>query len=124
MRSKHINIKNSFLAFSTAVAVLSACNKAPEEIGDIPTPIIPAGSSLADVLRTTADDTLFYKIVVRGGMQNLINDKSKTFTVFSPNNAAVRQFVSGASGGLIPPSGAPEATYVGFINSNYLCWFY
>jgi len=64
---------------------------------------------LADVLRTTADDTLFYKIVVRGGMQNLINDKSKTFTVFSPNNAAVRQFVSGASGGLIPPSGAPEA---------------
>ena len=118
MRSKHINIKNSFLAFSTAVAVLSACNKAPEEIGDIPTPIIPAGSSLADVLRTTADDTLFYKIVVRGAMQNLINDKSKTFTVFSPNNAAVRQFVSGASGGLIPPSGAPEATYVGFINSN------
>jgi len=116
MRLKNINIKNSLLALSTAVAVLSACNKAPEEIGDIPTPVTPTGSALGEVLKASANDSLFYKIIVRGGLLNTINDKTKSFTVFSPGNAAVRQFVSGASGGVIPPSGAPEATYVGFIN--------
>lgn len=119
MRSKKINFKNSLLAVSAAMAVLSACNKAPEEIGVIPTPTIPTSASLAEVLSTTADDTLFYKLVVRGGMNTLLNDKSKTFTVFSPTNAAMRQFISAASGGLIPPSGAPESVYVNFINTSF-----
>ena len=98
--------------------VLLACNKAPEEFAPIVPPGPATGTAIGDVLKAGAEDSLFYKIIVRGGLLSLLNDKTKTFTVFSPTNAAVRQFVSGASGGLIPPSGAPEATYVGFINGS------
>ncbi|MFT3980689.1 MAG: fasciclin domain-containing protein [Ferruginibacter sp.] len=111
-------IKNGILAASSALLVLSACNHAPEEFDPIPTPTTSSLMAIGDTLKLSANDSLFYKIIVRGSMLSTINDKTKTFTLFSPGNAAVRQFISGASGGLIPASGAPEATYVGFINSS------
>ncbi|RYY50733.1 MAG: hypothetical protein EOO06_02955 [Chitinophagaceae bacterium] len=118
MTSHKNYIKNGTLAVIAAVATMTACNKAPEEFAPIPTPITSASRAIGDTLRLAAEDSLFYKVIVRSGLLSTLNDKTKTFTLFSPNNAAVRQFVSGASGGLIPPAGAPEAAYVGFINTN------
>lgn len=109
-------IKTGTVALVAAIVTLTSCNKDLEEFAPIPTPTISPLKGIGDTLRLSAEDSLFYKVIVRGGMLSLLNDKTKNFTLFSPNNAAVRQFVSGASGGAIPPSGAPEATYVGFIN--------
>lgn len=110
-------IKTGTVALVAAIVTMTSCNKDLEEFAPIPTPTISPLKGIGDTLRLNADDSLFYKVIVRGGMLSLLNDKTKNFTLFSPNNAAVRQFVSGASGGAIPPSGAPEATYVGFINT-------
>ncbi len=111
--------KNGGLLIAVALMGLTACNKEVEQIGPAPVPpVISSARALGDTLKFGVEDSLFYKMIVRGGQLNLLNDKTKTFTLFSPNNAAVRQFISGASGGLIPPSGAPEAVYVGFINSS------
>lgn len=117
MTFHHKYIKNGTLALVAAIATLTSCNKDLEEFEPIPTPGTSSAKAIGDTLKLSADDSLFYKVIVRGGMLSLLNDKTKNFTLFSPNNAAVRQFVSGASGGAIPPSGAPEATYVGFINT-------
>ncbi|RYE16642.1 MAG: hypothetical protein EOP51_25420, partial [Sphingobacteriales bacterium] len=111
--------RNGGLLVAMGIIGFTACNKAPEEILPVPTtPVISSARAIGDTLRLSANDSLFYKIIVRGNMLSTLHDKTKTFTLFSPNNAAVRQFVSGASGGLIPPAGAPEAQYVGFINSS------
>lgn len=112
------HIKKGAFALMIAAASFTACNKAPEEFAPITNPPVSSLRAIGDTLARNAEDSLFYKIIVRGGMLATLNDKTKSYTVFSPNNAAVRQFVSGASGGLIPPSGAPEATYVGFINGS------
>ncbi len=119
MNSLIKNIKNGALFIGVAILGLTACNKEVEEITPVPVaPVQSSARAIGDTLKLAAEDSLFYKMIVRGGMLALLNDKTKSFTLFSPNNAAVRQFISGASGGLIPPSGAPEATYVGFINAS------
>lgn len=111
--------KSGALLLASAIMGVTACNKGIEEILPVPVPpVISSARAIGDTLRLSANDSLFYKMIVRGGQLNLLNDKRKTFTLFSPTNAAVRQFISGASGGLVPPSGAPEAVYVGFINSS------
>lgn len=110
--------KNVALFTAVALLGLTACNKEVEEILPAPVaPVISGARAIGDTVRMNAQDSLFYKLIVRGNMLTLLNDKTKTFTLFSPNNAAIRQFVSGASGGLIPPSGAPESAYVNFINA-------
>ncbi len=118
MKSYKNYLKSGIAASLLCMGIISSCNKAPDEIGMIVPPTQSSLSAIGDTLKLSVDDSLFYKVIVRGGMLNVLKDKSKSYTLFSPNNAAVRQFVSGASGGLIPPSGAPEATYVGFINGS------
>ncbi|MBC7936170.1 MAG: fasciclin domain-containing protein [Rhizobacter sp.] len=112
------HIKNGTLAIVAAIATITACNKAPQDFDPIPTPLPSPAKAIGDTLKLSADDSLFYKVIVRSSLLPIFNDKAKRFTLFSPNNAAVRQFVSGASGGLIPPSGAPDSVYVKFINTN------
>lgn len=98
-------------------ALLSGCNKEPEEFDPIPTPTISASKAIGDTLASNPDDSLFRKVVVRSGLLTMLNDKTKRFTVFAPNNAAVRAGISVLSGGLIPPIGAPESVYINFINT-------
>jgi hypothetical protein len=49
-------------------------------------------------------------------MLTTINTKSSIFTMFVPNNAAMRQFATAASGGLLP-AGTPDATVAKFLDS-------
>ena len=113
-----ISIKNKFktggILLTAAMLVLSACNKEVEEIKGT-APIVPSGLSLTETLATSANDSLFYKVLARAGKLSLLGDKAKKFTIFVPDNNAIRSFITGATGGLIP-QGSPESAYIGFIN--------
>lgn len=107
-------IKIHFLPVIAAmVFILSSCNKSLEQFA---TPVVtpPAGLALGETIATIADDSLYYRMIIRGGMLATINNKSTAFTMFVPNNAAMRQFVTAASGGAVP-AGAPDAVVSGFI---------
>lgn len=107
-------IKIHFLLAITAMMfILSACNKDLEQFAT-PVVVAPAGPALGETIATIADDSLYYRMIVRSGMLATINNKSNIFTMFVPNNAAVRQFVTAASGGLVP-AGSPDAVFSGFI---------
>ncbi len=107
-------IKIHFLpAIAAMMFILSSCNKDLEQFAT-PVVVAPAGLALGETIATIADDSLYYRMIVRSGMLATINNKSNNFTMFVPNNAAMRQFVTAASGGAIPP-GTPDAIVSGFI---------
>jgi uncharacterized surface protein with fasciclin (FAS1) repeats len=109
-------IKIHFLpAIAAMMFILSSCNKDVEQF-TTPVVVAPGGNALGETIATIADDSLYYRMIVRAGMLTTINTKSNIFTMYVPNNAAIRQFVNFASGGLIPP-GSPEIAYVRFIDS-------
>lgn len=117
-------IKNKFktgaLLLASALIVLSACNKEVEQIGEPALVQAPSNArALADTLARIPADTLFYKVIARAGATRLaqLNDKTKFFTIFAPDNNAIKTFISFASQGQIP-IGAPDAVFVGFINTN------
>lgn len=108
-------IKQLFFTGVLAAFVFSSCNK---DVDQFPNPTQPAVSSkkaVADTL-SAAGYTLYNAMVTKSGLGAVLNDKAKTFTLFVPNNAAVKQFITAVSGGLIP-AGAPDANFLGFINS-------
>ena len=100
---------------ATAITVLSACNKDVEQFPN-PTVTPPTGQSLGQVLAATPDDSLYFRMVVRGGLLPLISNNATSYTMFVPTNAAVRSFVNIASGGLIPAN-APDAVHSAFIST-------
>jgi len=107
------NIKIHFLlAVSAMMFILSSCNKDVEQF-ETAAVVAPAGLALGETIATIADDSLYYKLIIRGGMLTTINTKSNIFTMFVPNNAAMRQFLVA----LGAPAGQPDAVYVGVINS-------
>jgi uncharacterized surface protein with fasciclin (FAS1) repeats len=103
------------LLMATAITVLSACNKDVEQFPN-PTVTPPTGQSLGQVLAATPDDSLYFRMVVRGGLLPLISNNATSYTMFVPTNAAVRSFVNIASGGLIPAN-APDAVHSAFIST-------
>jgi uncharacterized surface protein with fasciclin (FAS1) repeats len=112
--AKRIKI-HFLLAIAAMMFILSACNKDLEQF-PAPAVVAPAGLALGETIATIADDSLYYRLIVRSGLLTTINTKSNIFTMFVPNNAAMRQFVTAASGGLIPP-GSPESSYSKFLDS-------
>lgn len=112
-------VKASTLLSVSAMLVLSSCNKDLEQFAtpvNTP-PTDPSGLSLGATLAANADDSLYYRMVVKAGLNNLLANKTTYFTLFVPGNAAMRQFITAASGGLVPP-GSPDAVYSGFIVNN------
>jgi uncharacterized surface protein with fasciclin (FAS1) repeats len=99
------------LAIAAMMFVLSACNKDLEQFAT-PVVVAPTGLALGETIASIADDSLYYKLIVRGGMLTTINTKSNIFTMFVPNNAAMRQFCVA----LGAPAGQPDAVYSGFIS--------
>jgi len=107
-------IKAGFFAFAT-LAIFSSCNKNVDQLPDITYPI-NAGKGLADVLATIPADSLYNKLVVRSGLAPTINNLGASFTLFVPDNAAMKSFVTAATGGAIPAT-APDAAFVNFLNT-------
>ncbi len=110
--AKRIKI-HFLLAVAAMMFILSSCNKDVEQFAT-PVVVAPAGLALGETIATIADDSLYYRMIIRGGMLATINNKSNIFTMHVPNNAAMRQFVAAASGGAIP-IGTPDAIVSGFI---------
>lgn len=106
------------VAMSTVV-LLSACNKGLEELDPINTsvPQNPIVGSVAQVIASNPNDSLFYKLLVRSTLLPLLNDTNKRFTIFAVDNAGMKIFVNAATGGAVPLN-APDATFVGFINNS------
>ena len=102
------------LATTAMMFILTSCNKDVEQFAT-PVVVAPTGLALGETIAAIADDSLYYRMIVRGGMLTTINTKSNIFTMFVPNNTAMRQFVAAASGGAIP-IGTPDAIVSGFIS--------
>ena len=105
----------AFLTIS-ALLILSACNKEPEQFVE-PAQVPSTGSTLGETLATSPNDSLYYRLIVQGGMLPAINNKATTFTMFVPDNNAMKIFINAISGGLVPLP-APDAVFSGFITAN------
>jgi uncharacterized surface protein with fasciclin (FAS1) repeats len=108
------SIKIGFLLAFSAMMILTSCNKDVEQFPN-PAYVAPVGAALGDTIASMADDSLYYKVIIKSGLLPTINTKTNTFTMFVPNNAAMRNFINLISGGATV--GFTDAQYVAFINS-------
>ena len=72
-------IKTGLLLLVATAAVITSCNKEPEQFPVTP-PAPIAGASIGTTIATT--DNLFSKLVAKAGYTALLKDTTKTFTVF------------------------------------------
>jgi uncharacterized surface protein with fasciclin (FAS1) repeats len=119
MKNNLKNILKSSLAIIGTALVFSSCNKDLDTFEPIPTPVFASNTtSNVGASFANANDTLFYRLLVKSGLLPLLSDSSRRFTIFAPTDSAMRRFCSTASGGALPAAGAPQAAYIGFINAN------
>lgn len=115
-----ISIKHKFKALGLLsfclLILLSACNKKVEQFIETP-PVTQSGLALGETLASNPNNSLFYSLLVRGNMLATINNKNTTFTMYVPDNNAMKLFVNAISGGLVPII-APDAVFAGFISAN------
>ena len=109
------NVKISFLLALSAIMIFTSCNKDLEQIYSAP-PVTPTGTVLGDLLKANADDSLYYRLIIKSGLLTTINNTSTTFTMFVPGNSAMRSFIVAISGGVVLPTD-PDAVFSGFITA-------
>jgi hypothetical protein len=112
------NIKLLTLAAFVGLATLnSSCNKDLEQFSDV-VPTAPTGITLDKVLQGNPDDSLYYKLVVRGGQLAVLADSSKSHTIFATNNSGIKPVLSAiaAQVGVTLPVSAPDAFFAAFIS--------
>lgn len=111
------NIKLSFLAVLLGSAALISCNK---EVFDTASIVVPGPNRAPGVAATIAANpnfSFYNAIINRGGQAALLNDTARTFTIFATDNDGVKIAVNALSGGAVPLN-APDATFLGFINTS------
>lgn len=109
-------IKKGLIPGLSALVLLGSCNK---DLETFPTPTNPqpSGLSLGETIApANTSDSLYYHMVLRAGLLPTISNRTSQFTMFVPENNAVKIFVNAASGGLVPLN-APDAAFVGFIQT-------
>ena len=117
MKKLQSTIKLATVALGAAMFMLTSCNKDLETLAPITQPAPIAGTgNIGATIASNPDDSLFYKLLQRSTLLPLLSDSSKRFTIIAVNNAGMRIAISALSGGALPPTGAPEAFYVGAIN--------
>ncbi len=108
-------LKTGLLLLTASLFFITACNKDVQQF-PVPTPTPVTGIALGETVKATADDSLYYKLIVRSGLLTTLNNTSNSYTLYVAGNAAMRQFVNIASGGLIPIA-APDAVHANFIST-------
>lgn len=90
----NIIIKNfKLLSICLATLVLiTSCNKDVEQFPESFN--VPTGVKLGDTIKNTPSQSLFYDLLVKTQLINELNDSSRSFTVFAPNNEAIKEVVS------------------------------
>ena len=116
---KILNNSLRIISLMSVAAILfftTSCNKEMEQFPDaVVTPV--TGPTLDQVLQSNADDSLYYRMIVRGGQLGLINSAANSYTMFVPNNNGMKAFINAASGGLIPMM-APNFIFSAFISNS------
>lgn len=114
MKKINNQLKASCLSAALAMLLLTSCNKELEQLPAIATPVYPTGKGIAAKIAANPNDSLYYRLLVRSGLVSLLNDSTKSFTLFAVDNVGMRLFVASASGGLVPV-GSSDAMVSGFI---------
>ena len=109
-------IKIHLLLIGSLILVVSSCNKPPEEFPEETVPP-PTGLSLGGMLAATPTDSLYFRLISKAGMVPLISNVDATYTMFVPDNNAMKLFINAISGGLVPLT-APDAVFSAFITAN------
>lgn len=118
MKKLNNKMKVYGLAALSSIIILSACNKDLDKYDAIPaTPYAPSTGNIAATLSANPNDSLFYRMLIRSGMQSTLADSTKSYTLFAVDNAGMKIFVNAASGGAVPLA-APDATFSAFISSS------
>ncbi len=88
---KRINnkLKTSYLVILSCLLFLTSCNKDLEQFAPIPTPVYPTGSGVAGALAANVNDSLYSRIIIKSGLAATLNDNTKSFTIFAPDNTAM-----------------------------------
>ena len=90
------NKNQAKLIFSSLLFVswmMISCNKELEVVPD--TPVTPAtGQTLDKVMSANADDSLYFNLLKRGGLLSMLQDSSKSYTLFATNNAGIKPVLS------------------------------
>jgi uncharacterized surface protein with fasciclin (FAS1) repeats len=114
-------IKNSGALMIALVMLLFSCNKLYTDPTPLAIPTNPSGNTLAQTLAATASDSLYNRLVIRSGILTAtpatITDANLRFTMFVPDNNAMKVFINAISGGAVPLA-APDAVFSGFITAN------
>jgi uncharacterized surface protein with fasciclin (FAS1) repeats len=106
---------SSIIALFISIILISSCNKELEQVNEAA--VVPSTlPKLDQSLRDNADFSLYYALVVRGNQLSLINDSTRSFTMFVPGNAGIKALINALSGGLVPTN-APNAVFESFINN-------
>ena len=111
----HKNIIKSITGMLLMMTIVCSCNKDVEQLGDIAQPQ-HSGQTLDQLLRSNPDDSLYYRLMIKGGQVAMIADSNKSFTMFVPDNNAMKRFISVASGGLVLPQ-FPPVVFSQFITN-------
>lgn len=116
MKYKSKKNKIYLLLVASMMVILFSCNKEVEQFTETATEP-PLGKTLGETIASTATDSLYYKLIVKAGLVSAINNKAATYTMFVPDNNAMKIFINAISGGLVPLA-APDAVFSGFITAN------
>ncbi len=113
-------IKPVALLCIAACAILCSCNKDVQQFPDaVVTP--PSGLAIGETLAATATDSLFYKIILRSGQLQVLNNKASIFTLFVPdNNAVIASFGGTLANANATIGSLPPATCAGIVLYNLL----
>ena len=117
MIANKFNWSKLFTVLLAFTVILSSCNKELEDPGDITIPGTPTGTSLDASLKASADDSLFYRLVTKARLNTLLNDQTKTYTIWVPNNQAIKNLVAGLTQGAVPAN-APNEVVSAFLQSS------
>jgi uncharacterized surface protein with fasciclin (FAS1) repeats len=109
-----------FLVIAGFLATLSSCNKDVEQFADIPVAVSGA-RALADTISVTPTDSLFGKIITKSGLAATLNNKSNTYTLFAPDNAAlIASFGGSLAAANATINSFSAATCAGIVSYNLL----
>ncbi len=111
----NMNNLKTLLAFSLTIIFLVSCNKDMEQMGDIQQPQ-RSGETLDQILRNNPNDSLYYRLMIKGGQTAMIADSNRSFTLFVPGNNAMKKFITAISGGVVVPV-LPDAVFSQFITN-------
>ena len=115
---QYFSKKNNFILLIVlllSMSFLISCNKDVQQMGDIQQPV-RSGETLDQLLRNNPDDSLYYRLMIKGGQVAMISDSNKSFTMFVPGNDAMKKFITAISGGVVVPI-LPNAVFSQFITN-------